>query len=131
MSPSKNKPRLPRTENLRSNKPFKGDTPNNKYIENGILDVKVNNAADGESGLVKAAVEAANEQIGDLEDPMFDLVMFCFPPGNNFLAFAYISSKNPFYSNTWCGSVSATMYEIGHNLGFAHSGQLGRKLVRR
>lgn len=107
-------------------KPFQGNTPNNKYISNGIVDVKIDySIGSGDDGMDQAALKAANEQLGDLNDPMFDLIMFCFPPGNNFLAFAYPNSKYSFYNNQWCGFVAAQMHEVGHNLGLAHSGQLG------
>jgi len=50
---------------------------------------------------VCAAMKAANELIDDLDDPMFGLIMFCFPPGNPdpFLSFAYPNSKYSFYNN--------------------------------
>lgn len=107
-------------------KPFKGNTPSNQYIGNGVIDVQIDyTIGSGDEGMDQAALKAANEQLGDLDDPMFDLIMFCFPPGGNFLAFAYPNSKYSFYNNEWCGFVAAQMHEVGHNLGLAHSGQLG------
>ena len=107
-------------------KPFKGNTPNNQYIGNGVVDVKIDyTIGSNAGGLDQAALKAAKEQLGDLDHSMFDLVMFCFPPGDNFLAFAYLGGKYSFYNNKWCGFVAAQMHEVGHSLGLGHSGQLG------
>ncbi len=101
--------------------PFVGATPSNKQVSNGVVNVHMN--YDGNAGLDQTAMQAAKEQLGDLNDPRFDLVMFCFPPNTgNFLAFAYPNSKYSFYSDKWCGFVSAQMHEVGHNLGLGHSG---------
>jgi len=70
-------------------------------------------------------ITAAKDTIGDLDDPMFDLVMICLPPGqSDILAFAFNNSKYSFYNDEWCGYVDAQMHEVGHNLGLAHSGSL-------
>jgi hypothetical protein len=106
--------------------PFQGNTPTNVNIQNGIVDVKIDfDITTDDQGMDQAALKAANQQLGDLNDPMFGLVMFCFPPGRNFLAFAYPNSKYSFYNNQWCGYVSAQMHEVGHNLGLGHSGEVG------
>ena len=105
--------------------PFSGKTPSNKQITNGVVDVKMDyTMGSGASGLDQAAMTAAREQLGDLNDSMFDLILFCFPPGNDFVAFAYPNSKYSFYSDEFCGHVTAQMHEVGHNLGLAHSGQI-------
>lgn len=106
--------------------PFVGATPKNKHISNGVVNVKIDIAI-GDNGLDQAAMHAANEQLGDLNDPMFDLIMFCFPQGTpGFVAFAYPNSKYSFYNDQWCGFVSAQMHEVGHNYGLAHSGEVGQ-----
>lgn len=105
--------------------PFVGKTPSNQNIKNGVVNVQIDYAmGSGEEGMDQAAMMAANEQLGDLNDSMFDLVLFCFPPGNNFVAFAYPHSKYSFYNNEYCGYSAAQMHEVGHNIGLAHSGQL-------
>merc|ERR1712226_1276470 len=53
-------------------------------------------------------------------------VMYCLPAGTmGGIAYAYINSWNSVYSNQWCNYVSGQMHEIGHNLGFGHSSELG------
>jgi len=105
---------------------FHGNTPNNVYINNGVVDVNFDyDMSSGGNGNDQIAMAAANAQLGSLDDPMFDLVMFCFPPGGDFIAFAYPNSKYSFYSDTWCGSVGGQMHEVGHNLDLAHSGEPG------
>ncbi len=106
--------------------PFSGKTPSNKQITNGVVDVKMDyTMGSGASGLDQAAMKAAQEQLGDLYDSMFDLIMFCFPPGNDFIAFAYPNTKFSFYNDKYCGYVGAQMHEVGHNLGLGHSGENG------
>lgn len=103
---------------------FHGNTPNNVYINNGVVDVNFDyDMNDGGNGNDQLAMAAANAQLGSLDDPMFDLVMFCFPAGGDFIAFAYPNSKYSFYSNEWCGFVGAQMHEVGHNINLAHSGE--------
>jgi len=107
--------------------PFHGNTPSNTYINNGVVDIQMDYVMGSNApGMDQAALKAAQDHIGDLNDPMFDLLLFCFPPGEtDFLAFAYPSSKFSFYNDEWCGFVAAQMHEVGHNLGLAHSGQSG------
>ena len=105
--------------------PFVGATPSNTQVHKGVVNVHIDYDENGSIGLDQTAMTAAKEQLGDLNDPRFDLVMFCFPPETgNFLAFAYPNSKYSFFNNEWCGYVSAQMHEVGHNLGLGHSGQV-------
>jgi len=106
--------------------PFTGRTPSNRNVNNGVVNVEMDySMADGgDISMQKAAMNAAKEYVGDLNDPMFDLVMFCFPPGkSNFIAYAFPNSRYSFYNNDWCGYVSAQMHEVGHNLNLGHSGE--------
>lgn len=108
--------------------PFRGNTPSNYYINNGVVDVKMDFDMNGDvSGWEQAGLKAAKNLLGNLEDPMFDLIMVCSPPSpkSNFLAFAFPNSKYSFYNNEWCGYVSGQMHEVGHNLGLGHSGETG------
>lgn len=105
--------------------PFIGATPSNEQVHDGVVNIHVDYEQTDATKHDLIAIAAAKEQLGDLDDPRFDLVMFCFPPGTkNFMAFAYGNNKYSFYNDKWCGFVSAQMHEIGHNLGLGHSGQL-------
>lgn len=107
--------------------PFEGNTPSNKYISNGIVDVKMDyRMTSDEQDRDQAALAAAKDQLGDLDDDMFDLILICFPPGGgNWIASANANSKFSFYNDKWCSPVSSQMHEVGHNLGLGHSGQSG------
>jgi hypothetical protein len=53
----------------------------------------------------------------------YDYAMICLPQGMNgeFIAFAIVNDKYSFYSDPWCGSLSGTMHELGHNMGMGTS----------
>jgi hypothetical protein len=53
----------------------------------------------------------------------YDYAMFCLPKGMNgeFIAFAIVNNKFSFFSDPWCGSLSSTMHELGHNMGMGKS----------
>jgi hypothetical protein len=105
--------------------PFSGKTPSNHYVNNGIVNVKMNLAVE-DDGMNQAAMTAAKNLLGDLNDDRFGLVMFCFPPAEGFLAYAFRNNKYSFYNDEWCQYVAAQMHEVGHNIGLAHSGELGQ-----
>uniref|UniRef100_A0A7S1B5D5 Peptidase M11 gametolysin domain-containing protein n=1 Tax=Corethron hystrix TaxID=216773 RepID=A0A7S1B5D5_9STRA len=53
----------------------------------------------------------------------YDHLAFCMPPGMGlWLAYGYVPGTLTVYNDEWCGRVSAQMHEVGHNLGFDHSG---------
>ena len=97
-------------------------------IVQGILTVSIDLVAattDGSSNaMINAAVNAARValQIDDLSSA-FDYVAVCQPVSGDWLAFAYANSYLSFYNGRWCNSVSTQMHEIGHNMGFGHSGR--------
>lgn len=98
---------------------------------NGVLDVQLNyrlsdNASRG--NLQNEAFSAALKAVGTFENNGFDLVMFCMPPGTSdaWAAYALIRNKFSYYNNDWCSYVSAQMHEVGHNIGLAHSSELGQ-----
>ena len=111
--------------------PFNGKTSTDKQVNGGVVDVQVDfdtfdkSIADRDV-LQQAAFDAANKQLGDLNNSdEYNLVMFCMPPGTgDWLAYAFVNNKFSFYNNQWCSSVSAQLHEVGHNLGLAHSGEV-------
>lgn len=108
--------------------PFEGKSPNEKeYISNGIVNVQMDydiTSSINPRSIINEARKAAGKQLGDLKDPRFDLIMFCFPPGAPFYhaASAILNGRQSYYPNDRCGPVSAQMHEVGHNLGLDHSG---------
>jgi len=106
-------------------------------IENGILDVQLNIRVSNYSRL-----ELTNEAIIETErilqssiSAAVNNVIICHPPipdrnnsradTNDWLAFAYLNQPISVYNGEWCGYISANMHEVGHNLGFKHSNQIG------
>ncbi|KAI2504195.1 Gametolysin peptidase M11 [Fragilaria crotonensis] len=71
-----------------------------------------------------AAVDKATAELGDLTS-IADHVMRCMPPGTSggWLAYAYINHWLSVFNDSWCGYPSATMHELGHNFGLAHSSE--------
>mmetsp|Transcript_11963 Transcript_11963/g.17554 ORF Transcript_11963/g.17554 Transcript_11963/m.17554 type:complete len:545 (+) Transcript_11963:51-1685(+) len=59
----------------------------------------------------------------------YDHIIFCLPRNmeNKFLAFAIKNDNVSYYADPWCGKLSGTMHEIGHNLGLSHSGEWGNQ----
>jgi len=104
--------------------PFIGETMNEEYISNGVVDVKMDHSMSVSTSackVVNAAINAAYEQLGSFKD--FDLLMFCIPPGKGFpISVGWCNGKYSFYNNEWCGSISTQMHEVGQNIGLASSG---------
>jgi len=102
--------------------PFQGVTKTGKVISHGVVDLQADFDIneDSRNAMRNGSHRLCKEHFDDCKE--FDLVMFCVPPGQNFLAFANVNSKNSWYNDKWCGYSSAQMHEVGHNLGLAHSG---------
>jgi len=82
--------------------PFVGATPNNYNVDDGVIEVSVDYDVTSDAPYFSETImRTTSDLIGDLDDPMFGLIMFCFPPGNPdpFLSFAYPKSKYSFYNN--------------------------------
>jgi len=93
----------------------------------GVVDVFVDEYADGGSSYDiehYAKIEAQNLfNVTDLES-LFDLVMFCLPPGTgSWIAYAYLGREDSYYNDYWCQMISAQMHEVGHSIGLHHSGE--------
>lgn len=100
-------------------------------IENGVAEVRMRKRiAGGEilGSLQDAILEATEELVGSLDQ--FDHIIFCMPDdalmdgSAQWTAFTYFHSHWSFFQKRRCSAMSVTIHEIGHNLGFRHSGYL-------
>ena len=68
---------------------------------------------------------AVTNVLGGFKPVGIDFVMYCIPPGtkDGWIAYAYVNSWLSVYNDKWCGSVSAQMHEVGHNLGLGHANE--------
>ena len=61
-------------------------------------------------------------------ESQYDHIMYCLPSGtgdvnDSWIAYAYMDTSYSYYNDEWCGSLTSKMHEVGHNLGFGHSGE--------
>ena len=94
-------------------------------VRPGIIDVSINIDARGNNrnALRQEAKKKAEQMFDDDLNKIFDIVIFCMPPGSgDWLAYAYVNSWESYFNDIWCQSMSALMHEVGHNLGLQHAG---------
>jgi hypothetical protein len=93
----------------------------------GVIDIYVNANAEGNNyqTMQSLANQALQEELGTSNPgSIFDLVLFCMPPGDDsWIAYAYIGRWDSYYNDDWCQAVSSQMHEVGHNIGLHHSGE--------
>jgi hypothetical protein len=97
-------------------------------IRRGVTTVRVNMyTSRGHEAMRNAITAALNENFGvSSPNALADHVMYCLPADTmDGIAYAFIGSWMSVYSDTWCGSLSGQMHEIGHNLNLAHSNEGG------
>jgi len=101
-----------------------------KGINNGVAEVEVTFPVAGKGILtfINQIVEATVATVGPL-DQVADHTIFCIPNGSllqgssGWKAFANTNENYSFYQYSRCTSLSAVMHEMGHAIGFRHSGQ--------
>jgi len=93
----------------------------------GVIDIEVPATSEGSSKEdIQDLANQAVRQMFNTNDPgsIFDLVLFCMPPGlDDYLAYAYVGRWDSYYNDEWCLKASSQMHEVGHNLGLQHSGE--------
>lgn len=105
-------------------------------IGNGILEVRLPDRVikdfSSPTALSNAAQLAAAELLnlsGDQHiSSLADHVMICLPPGiedDKWVAAAAMNHWRSVYNNRFCGIISVTMHELGHNLGLNHANENG------
>lgn len=105
-------------------------TGNAISIVNGATTVTLPNTAttDGDGVMNNAITAELNAQfnVAAPTPHLADHVMHCLPPGTMAgIAYASLPGTRSVYSDAWCTYLSAQMHEVGHNLGFHHSGEGG------
>ena len=101
-------------------------------IAGGVMDIAVDIPAAGTTRqtMTRAAVQALRTKLGVRNlSHRFDHVLLCHPPGtdNNgsWLAYSFLNYHISVYNDEWCSYVSATVHEVGHNIGLTHSNENG------
>jgi len=98
-------------------------------IINGVAQVELRAPiAGGEllGSLQDDIIEATEEVVGSLDQ--YDHVIYCIPDDalmdgtSKWTAFTYFHSHWSFFQRRRCSAMSVTIHELGHNLGFRHSG---------
>ena len=97
--------------------------------QTSVVDIQV--TATPSTSTTSTIAQLARTQFRQLYDyDSVGLVIYCLPEGTDnggttkWVAYAYVSGKESFYNNQWCGSLSALSHEIGHSMGFLHSGEI-------
>jgi len=99
-----------------------------KGILHGVVRIIVPEVLSGvDTGYVLNKVKKIADGKIDLSEESYDHIIYCMPPGvlkqqKVWLAYAELGGQRSVVYDEWCGSLSALMHEIGHNLGLYHAG---------
>jgi hypothetical protein len=101
-----------------------------QLAEAGVMDINVGQPVSNfidYAALVTAAQKKMKADMGiSTVTVLADKVIFCLPPGTgNWVASAGVGHFRAQFNNDWCLSLTATMHEIGHTVGLAHSNENG------
>ena len=97
--------------------------------ERAVIDVLVNSPVSsfgtGPGALVDAAQNVVRANLGLASiSHIADKVLFCLPPGTgSWVGSAGLNHWRSQYNAGWCTSLTATMHELGHQIGLLHSNE--------
>lgn len=94
------------------------------HIVNGVAEISITIPSSEATlkQLQNAVTAAAPAVVGDLSQ--WDHVAYCMPKNSDRgVAYAYTSSWLSVFNDAWCDFPSVQIHELGHNLGFKHSGE--------
>jgi len=96
-----------------------------KFIDatDGVMDLILPVSTLGKSQYeVEALARTAMGNYAGFDSNLYDHIMWVLEPKINFLAYAYINWKYSVFQDLWAARPSALIHELGHNLGYLHSG---------
>jgi len=90
----------------------------------GVMDLGLTASTAGLSAsAVESLARTAMDQVPNFNPDSYDHIMFVLDPSINLLAYAYINWKYSVFQDLWAARPSALIHELGHNLGYLHSGE--------
>lgn len=102
--------------------PYQGTLPSGVQVTNGIVELTASNLDSMGNSVIGDLWDATDAAFGVDFKLEFDLLLFCLPSVTDRYASAYSSARNTWYYGKACTATKTQMHEIGHNLGFGHSG---------
>jgi len=104
-------------------------------INNGVLEIQIDAAfgstTEVQADIVPLLAAATQAAVGDDAMLTIDKIVYCLPTGANFqgdadwTAFTYLWEPYSYYQKSRCTRLSVVLHEMGHSIGFQHSGIVG------